>query len=191
MNATHALLLVAAALQVGCASAPPGARAPEEVEERAPRTLLAAVRTDDGVYHLKLTGRRGLVHLPVDPASVAPIGTMVLEPLPAGTPVEVQRVQRAHEPLGGLDGPARLVVGVDAEVYLAGDGRLTRLLALPLDEPGPRARGARRDVADRAPDGSSLAGGVFQAIGGLSVVVEGVGLLISLPFMMLTIFLLV
>ncbi len=187
-HATHALLAVVAALHVGCASsAPEEEPAAATVTER--RTLLAAVRTDDGVYHLRLSGRRGAVRLPVDPSATAPVGSMTLGPLPAGTPVKVEHVRWGRQPLFGLDGPPRLSAGTDGEVYLVGDGQLTRLMALPFDEPGAPHRGPKQERGkDSGADTPSLAGGVFQFVSGLGTVAEAVGLLISIPFMALALF---
>lgn len=188
-HALHAALAVVAALHVGCASSAPEeeTESPTTVTER--RTLLAAVRTDDGVYHLRLSGRRGAVRLPVDLSAAAPVGSMTIGPLPEGTAVKIEHVRRGSQPLFGLDGPPRLSAGADGEVFLVADGQLTRLMALPFDEPGAPHRGPKQERGkDSGADTPSLAGGVFQFVSGLGTVAEAVGLLISIPFMALALF---
>lgn len=185
MHTTHGLLAVVAALFTGCASAAPEA----ETEAKARverRTLLAAARTDDGVYHLQVSGRLGAAHLPVDPTATAPVGSLTVGGLPAGAaPVPVEHVQRGGEPLLPVEGPPRLVAGADGEVFLVAEGHLTRLLTLPLDAPGAPTRRAPRRGGHADGETHHLAGGVFEALSALSIVAEGVGLLISFPFMAL------
>jgi len=193
-HALHVAMVVVAALHVGCASSAPEAEeaAPTTVTER--RALLAAVRTDDGVYHLRLSGRRGAVRLPVDLSAAAPVGSMAIGPLPEGTPVKVEHVRRGSQPLFGLEGPPRLSARTDGELYLVSDGQLTRLMALPFDEPGAPQKGPPRrgNGGPRAPDatgaGSALVTLPFTIV---EVVASGIELLIGGPLMILTIFLLI